>query len=108
MRTTESVEVTCAGDVRRIPGQPDMWFFVLYESMVFTAYFCVYLFFRTQHEQVFLHSQSELDSLLASRFERLEDRDVPDSIPVFAGKERWQLWRKLGSDPFSRIAEKGV
>lgn len=46
-----------------------------------------------------LHSQAELDALLAPRFEQLEDRDVPDSIPVFAGKERWQVWRRMGSDP---------
>jgi SAM-dependent methyltransferase len=53
-----------------------------------------------------LHSQAELDALLASHFERLEDRDVPDSIPVFAGKERWQVWRRKGSEPFS--ARKGL
>jgi len=44
-----------------------------------------------------LHSQAELDSLLGPRFDRLEDRDVPDSIPVFAGKERWQVWREKGT-----------
>jgi len=54
-----------------------------------------------------LHSQAELDGLLGASFARIDDRDVPDSIPVFAGKERWQVWKK-GSDPFSRIAEKGV
>jgi nitric oxide reductase NorE protein len=37
-----------------------MWFFVLFESLVFTSYFCVYLFFRTQHEKAFLQSQSHL------------------------------------------------
>ena len=41
-----------------------------------------------------LHSQEELDSLLTPHFVREEDRPVEDSIPVFAGKERWQLWRK--------------
>jgi SAM-dependent methyltransferase len=41
-----------------------------------------------------LHSQSELDALLASSFDREEDADVPDSIPVFTGKERWQRWRR--------------
>ena len=41
-----------------------------------------------------LHSQAELDSLLASSFDREEDADVTDSIPVFAGKERWQRWRR--------------
>jgi len=48
-----------------------------------------------------LHSQDELLALLGPHFERTEDRDVPDSIPVFAGKERWQLWRRKGSEPFT-------
>jgi hypothetical protein len=41
-----------------------------------------------------LHSQRELDALLAARFDRVEDSPVPDSIPVFLGKERWQAWRR--------------
>jgi nitric oxide reductase NorE protein len=45
---------------KHIPGQPDLWFFVLFESLVFTSYFCVYLFVRTQHERAFLNSQSHL------------------------------------------------
>ena len=36
----------------------------------------------------------ELDALLAPGFERLEDEPVEDSIPVFKGKERWQVWRR--------------
>jgi SAM-dependent methyltransferase len=41
-----------------------------------------------------LHSQAELAELLGASFERVEDADVPDSIPVFAGKERWQAWKR--------------
>jgi SAM-dependent methyltransferase len=41
-----------------------------------------------------LDSQAELDGLLGSAFERIEDAPVPDSLPVFAGKERWQVWRR--------------
>lgn len=41
-----------------------------------------------------LHGQQELDRLLEGRFIRLEDAPVTDSIPVFAGKERWQVWQK--------------
>jgi SAM-dependent methyltransferase len=41
-----------------------------------------------------LHSQDELDALLAARFERIEDAAVDDSIAVFEGKERWQVWRR--------------
>jgi SAM-dependent methyltransferase len=35
----------------------------------------------------------ELESLLSGRFEQTEDRPVADSIPIFAGKERWKIWR---------------
>lgn len=41
-----------------------------------------------------LHSEAELSELLGADFERVEDADVPDSIAVFAGKERWQAWRR--------------
>jgi SAM-dependent methyltransferase len=34
----------------------------------------------------------ELDALLSGRFERTADAAVDDSIPIFAGKERWQVW----------------
>ena len=43
-----------------VPGGRDIWVFVLFESLVFTSYFCVYLFNRTQHERVFLLGQSHL------------------------------------------------
>ena len=38
--------------------------------------------------------QAELDALLAGEFERIEDEPVEDSIPAFAGRERWQVWRR--------------
>lgn len=36
----------------------------------------------------------QLDDLLAANFERIEDAAVDDSIPVFSGRERWQVWRR--------------
>ena len=36
----------------------------------------------------------QLDALLLPNFERIEDQAVDDSIPVFAGRERWQVWRR--------------
>ena len=39
-------------------------------------------------------SREELDALLAPWFERRGDEAVPDSIPTFAGRERWQLWER--------------
>ncbi|HUH70917.1 MAG TPA: cytochrome c oxidase subunit 3 family protein [Mycobacterium sp.] len=44
-----------------VPGQPDMWAFVLFETLVFTAYFAFYLFYRTQSPELFLRSQAQLD-----------------------------------------------
>jgi SAM-dependent methyltransferase len=35
----------------------------------------------------------ELDGLLSGSFEEIEDSAVGDSIPIFAGKERWKIWR---------------
>jgi nitric oxide reductase NorE protein len=44
-----------------VPGQPDMWMFVLFESLLFTGYFSVYLVSRTQNEDLYLQSQAYLD-----------------------------------------------
>jgi nitric oxide reductase NorE protein len=47
--------------VRFVPGQPDMWAFVLFETLVFTAYFGFYLFYRARSPELFLHAQAQLD-----------------------------------------------
>ncbi len=44
-----------------VPGQPDMWAFALFETLVFAAYFSFYLYYRTQSPELFLHSQAQLD-----------------------------------------------
>jgi SAM-dependent methyltransferase len=36
----------------------------------------------------------ELEALLGERFERTTDAAVGDSIPIFSGKERWQIWSR--------------
>jgi SAM-dependent methyltransferase len=41
-----------------------------------------------------LASQAELDTLLTPTFARIVDEPVTDSIAVFDGKERWQMWRR--------------
>jgi SAM-dependent methyltransferase len=38
---------------------------------------------------------AELVALLSPFFECIADEPVEDSLPVFAGKERWQVWRRL-------------
>ncbi len=39
----------------------------------------------------------ELEALLGKRFDRTADAPVTDSIPIFAGKERWQVWTRSTS-----------
>src|SRR5438128_10979121 len=34
----------------------------------------------------------EIETVLGERFDRVVDAAVCDSIPIFAGKERWQVW----------------
>jgi hypothetical protein len=36
----------------------------------------------------------ELETLLGAHFDRTADAGVSDSIPIFAGKERWQVWTR--------------
>jgi nitric oxide reductase NorE protein len=62
MTTTESglLRGSEEGSSKHVPGGRDIWVFVLFESLVFTSYFCVYLFNRTQHERTFLLGQSHL------------------------------------------------
>src|SRR5262245_42416782 len=47
--------------IRFVPGQPDMWAFVLFEGFLFTAYFTVYVFSRARSPDLFLQSQAHLD-----------------------------------------------
>lgn len=37
---------------------------------------------------------AQLDDLLTPNFARIEDAAVDDSIPVFSGRERWQVWQR--------------
>lgn len=38
--------------------------------------------------------RAELERLLHADFELADEREVDDSMPVFAGKERWMEWRR--------------
>jgi len=44
-----------------VPGQPDMWAFVLFEAFLFTGYFVVYMVCRIQNPELYLQSQAQLD-----------------------------------------------
>jgi trans-aconitate methyltransferase len=39
-------------------------------------------------------ARARLDELVAPHFELVVDEAVPDSIPVFSGKEHWMVWRR--------------
>ncbi|NRO94662.1 methyltransferase domain-containing protein [Paraburkholderia sp. NMBU_R16] len=38
--------------------------------------------------------RAQLEALFAPSFELVEDAPVDDSLPVFAGRERWLTWRR--------------
>ncbi len=44
----------------------------------------------------FAITAAELDQLLGEHFEREQDDPVPaaESLPVFSGRERWQVWQR--------------
>jgi len=46
----------------------------------------------------------ELAALCGERFDRTADSPVSDSIPIFTGKERWQVWslKEIRSHPAQR------
>jgi SAM-dependent methyltransferase len=39
-------------------------------------------------------ARAQLDELLQADFECIADQAPSDSIPIFAGKERWMIWRR--------------
>ena len=53
-------------------------------------------FFRSDDDRgpPFGLKAGEIEALLAPAFDRVADAPVEDSIPVFAGRERWQEWRR--------------
>ena len=54
-----------------------------------------YFFFDTHPKgPPFGIARAELDGLLAPYFQCETDEAVADSLPVFAGKERWMAWRR--------------
>lgn len=81
----------CALPVRMRPAIAGRWASLLQPGGLLAGYFFLE---PTEKGPPFGISQSELDALLTPCFERIEDRPVGDSLPVFAGKERWQVWRR--------------
>jgi len=48
------------GTTAFMPGTPDIWFFVLFEAFLFTAYFTVYMVRRTLDADLFVQAQTQL------------------------------------------------
>ena len=56
---------------------------------------CGFFFFGPEDEPPpYPISQDQLYELLGTWFDKIEDKAVEDSLPLFAGKERWQIWRR--------------
>lgn len=53
-----------------------------------------FFFKETENGPPFGTSPKALHALLDPCFELVEDKAVTDSIPVFQGAERWQIWRR--------------
>ena len=45
-------------------------------------------------EEIRTIARAALEELLLPHFACVEDEPVEDSLPVFAGKERWMVWRR--------------
>ncbi len=65
------------------------------ELIVPSGVLCGFFFFGPEDEPPpYPISQSQLEQLLGSWFEKIEDSAVEDSLALYAGKERWQIWRR--------------
>src|SRR5712671_6693258 len=51
-----------------------------------------FFFEDTERGPPFGLKTGELETLLRGYFDRTADAAVSDSLPIFAGKERWQVW----------------
>lgn len=81
----------CALPRARRPDIVRRWEALLAPGALLVGYF---FFDEVEKGPPFGIGRAELDALLAPGFECIVDEAVEDSIPVFAGKERWMAWRR--------------
>lgn len=81
----------CALPPERWPAVVQRWSELLAPGALLAGFF---YFDKTPKGPPFGASEEELHALLTPAFECIEDAGVSDSVPVFAGRERWQVWRR--------------
>jgi len=81
----------CALPREKWPAIVERWSFLLPPGALLAGFF---FFDKGSKGPPFGTSSGELEALLAPYFARIDDQPVSDSVAVFAGKERWQVWRR--------------
>jgi SAM-dependent methyltransferase len=81
----------CAMPRAMWPQVAARWAQLLAPGALLAGYF---FFDETPKGPPFGISRAQLEQLLHTDFECIADDAVSDSIPVFAGKERWMVWRR--------------
>jgi nitric oxide reductase NorE protein len=52
-----------AGRLRRVPGEPGIWIFVLFDMLIFTEMFCIFVWYRAENRELFESSQQSVNPL---------------------------------------------
>ncbi len=81
----------CAMPRAMWPQVAARWAQLLAPGALLAGYF---FFDETPKGPPFGIRRAQLDQLLHADFDCIADDAVSDSIPVFAGKERWMVWRR--------------
>jgi SAM-dependent methyltransferase len=81
----------CALPRARWPQVAERWAGLLAPGGLLAGYF---FFDEAPKGPPFGIARAQLDALLAPYFDCIADLAVTDSIPVFAGRERWMVWRR--------------
>jgi SAM-dependent methyltransferase len=81
----------CALPRARWPHVAERWAGLLAPGGLLAGYF---FFDDAPKGPPFGIARERLDALLAPYFDCILDQAVADSIPVFAGRERWMVWRR--------------
>jgi SAM-dependent methyltransferase len=81
----------CALPRARRPDVARRWAELLRQGGLLAGYF---YFDDAEKGPPFGIARDALDALLTPAFACIVDEAVEDSIPVFAGKERWMVWRR--------------